>query len=179
MTTKKKESVERKSQSSKTKLTPTTQKETNTSTDPQEIFVDEDLEEKKLNLFDRAQEYMSDQSSKFSNVARSLMFGIIGTIWIISYTEAGLDFSNCWLFTALSLSLLYFLVDVIHYFWSAMSYLDVSNKTPQCMNPDQYDVQLRRMETISGRTVACFVIKFIVLIIAATAFCIGLYTKMV
>ena len=117
---------------------------------------------------------MSDLTSNFSTVARTLMFGIIGTIWIITYTEEGLNFSNPWLFAALSLCLFYFLVDVIHYFCCSMICQSISAKAKDSNTYDEYLKQKRRTEKNNRRSVVFIVIKFIVLIIAATACCIGL-----
>ena len=180
MTTKNQESLEDKSQTSKTRTRSKTEK-TNADISPiqQENSAKNNFKNDKIELHTRAQKFMSEQSDKFSTVARALMFGIIGTVWIIAYTEAGLSISNRWLIAALILSLLYFLVDVIHYFWNAMSYQDVSKQAKKCNDDEALDDQYDRMKAINGRSVTCVVIKFVVLILAATAFCIGLYTKMV
>ena len=78
--------------------------------------------EKKQNLLDETQKYMYQQSSKFSSVSRSLILGIIGTIWVLTYTEGKLRVPNNWLLYGLIGGLLFLLVDVIHYFWDSMSY---------------------------------------------------------
>lgn len=176
MTAKKQETT---SPSTKTIVTAQKQKnKANTNPKFQEKSPDEELEDFKAELFNEAQNEMSDLTSIFSNVARTLMFGIIGTIWIITYSEAGLDFPNGWLFAALSLCLFYFLVDVIHYFCSAMIYQDISKKAKDSKSFREYLVQKKRTYKNNRRTVICVIIKFAVLIIAAVAFCIGLYAKM-
>ena len=177
MTTKNQETV---SPSTKTNLTANKpKKRARTKAQQQEKSPEEELKTFKADLYNESQKEMSVLTGNFSTVARTLMFGIIGTIWIITYSEAGLNFSNSWLFAALCLCLFYFLVDVIHYFWSAMIYQNISRKAKECKTFGAYLVQKRRTEKNSCRTVACVVIKFIVLIISAIAFCIGLYTKMV
>ena len=176
MTTKNQETV---SPSTKTNLPENKQKkQANSKAEQQEIYP-EGLTELKADLYNESQNEMSDLTSNFSTVARTLMFGIIGTIWIITYTEEGLNFSNPWLFAALSLCLFYFLVDVIHYFCCSMICQSISAKAKECNTHDEYLKQKRRTEKNNRRSVVFIVIKFIVLIIAATAFCIGLYTKMV
>ena len=120
MTTKNQETV---SPSTKTSLPENKQKkQANSKAEQQEIYP-EGLTELKADLYNESQNEMSDLTSNFSTVARTLMFGIIGTIWIITYTDEGLNFSNPWLFAALSLCLFYFLVDVIHYFCCLMGLL--------------------------------------------------------
>lgn len=176
MTTKNQETV---SPSTKTSLPENKQKkQANSKAEQQEIYP-EGLTELKADLYNESQNEMSDLTSNFSTVARTLMFGIIGTIWIITYTDEGLNFSNPWLFAALSLCLFYFLVDVIHYFCCSMICQSISVKAKKCNTHDEYLKQKRRTEKNNRRSVVFIVIKFIVLIIAATAFCIGLYTKMV
>lgn len=177
MTTPKQET---KSQSNKTSALTSKQKtRTNTSPQQQEKSASEALEDYKANLFNKAQKEMSDLTGIFSNVARTLLFGIIGTIWVITYSEKGLDFSNCWLLTTLSLCLFYFLVDVIHYFFSAMIYQNISKKAKECEDFGQYLKQKERTYKINKRTVIIIYIKFIVLIIAALAFCKGLFVMMI
>ena len=176
MTTKNQETE---SPSTKTNLPENKQKkQANSKAEQQEIYP-EGLTELKADLYNESQNEMSDLTSNFSTVARTLMFGIIGTIWIITYTEEGLNFSNPWLFAALSLCLFYFLVDVIHYFCCSMICQSISAKAKDSNTYDEYLKQKRRTEKNNRRSVVFIVIKFIVLIIAATAFCIGLYTKMV
>ena len=176
MTTKNQETV---SPSTKTSLPENKQKKLANSKAEQQEICPEGLTEFKADLYNESQNEMSDLTSNFSTVARTLMFGIIGTIWIITYTEEGLNFSNPWLFAALSLCLFYFLVDVIHYFCCSMICQSISAKAKDSNTYDEYLKQKRRTEKNNRRSVVFIVIKFIVLIIAATAFCIGLYTKMV
>ena len=177
MTTKNQET---KSQSNKTTSTATKlEKRTNTPLQHQEKSADEELEEFKANLFNKAQKEMSDLTGIFSSVARTLLFGIIGTIWVITYTGEGLDFPNCWLLSSLSICLFYFLVDVIHYFFSAMIYQNISKKAKECETFKQYNVQKKRTYKINRNTVIIIYIKFIVLIIAALTFCKGLFAMMI
>lgn len=177
MTTKNQETE---SPSTKTSLPENKQKkQANSKAEQQKKSKKKNLVELKADLYNESQNEMSDLTSNFSTVARALMFGIIGTIWIITYSEEGLNFSNPWLFAALSLCLFYFLVDVIHYFCCSMICQSISVKAKKCNTHDEYLKQKRRTEKNNRRSVVFIVIKFIVLIIAATAFCIGLYTKMV
>ena len=177
MTTKNQETE---SPSTKTSVTTKTQKKRPpTSPQQQEKCPNEELEDFKAKLFTYAQKEMSELTGIFSNVARTLMFGIIGTIWVISFTEEGLKFSNRWLFAALSLCLVYFLVDVIHYFCSAMIYQNISNKAKKCETFGEYLKQKKRTYKINSRSVICIYIKFTVLTIAAFAFCKGLCVMMI
>ena len=164
MTTKNQETE---SPSTKTSLPENKQKkQANSKAEQQKKSNKENLVELKADLYNESQNEMSDLTSNFSTVART-------------YTDEGLNFSNPWLFAALSLCLFYFLVDVIHYFCCSMICQSISVKAKESNTYDEYLKQKRRTEKNNRLSVVFIVIKFIVLIIAATAFCIGLYTKMV
>ena len=73
-------------------------------------------------LLDECQNFHYAQSSKFSTLARTLVFGIIGTIWILSYSTNGFNPSNNCLLWSLIVSFLYLAVDECHYFWDSCFY---------------------------------------------------------
>ncbi len=58
------------------------------------------FEKRKQELQDEIQQFMYAQSSKFSSVARNLILGVIGTVWVLTYAEGTLNFPNGWLFPA-------------------------------------------------------------------------------
>lgn len=56
------------------------------------------------------QEYMYSQSSRFSSVSRSLIFGIIGTIWVITYSDGHMRIPNWALLFSLLADFFFYLV---------------------------------------------------------------------
>lgn len=133
------------------------------------------FEEKKQKLQDETQDYMYQQSSKFSSVSRNLVLGIIGTNWFLTYVDGKLRIPNLYLFASLLLGLMFLLVDVIHYFGDSVSYqkelysLD-GYKTEQ----DLIDKHESKMDKINKRSHIFIVTKFSLLVFASILFFIGL-----
>ena len=134
--------------------------------------------EKKQNLLDETQKYMYQQSSKFSSVSRSLILGIIGTIWVLTYTEGKLRVPNNWLLYGLIGGLLFLLVDVIHYFWDSMSYQRELYRLDKYKSQDELNENHENiMDYINKRSNSFLVAKFFILIISSGLFTYGLYLK--
>lgn len=136
------------------------------------------FKENKEKLQTETQHYMYDQSSKFSSVSRTLIFGIIGTIWVITYSEGMLHIPNYGLLISLIFGLLYMLTDVFHYFLDSVSYhkeiYDLDNYERQ---EDLDKIHEPKMDKINKRSYLFLIIKFVILIIAAVLFTAGLIAK--
>ena len=78
----------------------TTVKETTIETITEENLTD-NQQDKVQRLLDECQGFHYSQSSKFSSLARSLVLGVIGTIWVISYTHNGFVLATNWLLASL------------------------------------------------------------------------------
>lgn len=136
---------------------------------------DNTFEEKKQKLQDETQDFMYQQSSKFSSVSRNLVLGIIGTDWFLTYVDGKLRIPNLYLFISLLLGLMFLFVDVIHYFLDSMSYqkelyrLD-KYKTEQ----DLIHKHEPKMDKINKRSHNFIVVKFRLLVFASILFFIGL-----
>ena len=154
--------------------------------EPVELGSCQELESQNLNnftkrkqeLMDETQEYMYQQSSKFSSVSRYLIAGIIGTIWILTYTEGKLFIPNSFLLASLICSLLFLFVDVIHYFTDSKSYQKELYRFDDYKSQD--DLQMihePRMDSINKRSHGYIILKFCVLMCAAILFIIGLSLK--
>ncbi len=79
-------------------------------------------EEQIEKLLEECQGFKYTQSSNFSTLSRSIIFGIIGTLWVISYTEKEFTFPNNFALSAMCAAFVYLLVDLIHYFWDSCFY---------------------------------------------------------
>ena len=143
----------------------------------------ESLHRKGENSFDKRKEtlqnelqgFMYSQSSKLSSVSRNLVFGILGTIWIMTYAEGKLTIPTPQLFYALLFSLLFMAVDVLHYFLDSISY------HRQQYNLDTYKtfeelsyVYDRDMDGINKRSHKFILWKTLVLMIASILFVWGI-----
>ena len=73
-------------------------------------------------LLDECQGFHYAQSSNFSKLSRTIVFGVIGTIWVLAYSKEGFSPSNDWLLWALIVAFLYLVVDVGHYFSDSCFY---------------------------------------------------------
>lgn len=132
------------------------------------------LEEEKEELENMVQSFMGEQSGLFSSVSRTLIFGIIGTIWVISYSEKGVTIPNKYLLYSLAMSLFYLFADVCHYFWDAMSYQDESKKIWGYKTSEELDTELRKgLTKINKRSVNFIKVKWLGLILTAILFTIG------
>ena len=67
-------------------------------------------------LHAKCSEYAYEQSSKFSDVARTLIIGIIGGTWAASLKDGNFTEVNRALLMALISSCLYLAIDAIHYY---------------------------------------------------------------
>ena len=136
------------------------------------------FEQKKNKLQDETQEFMYNQSSKFSSVSRSLVLGMLGTIWVITYTDHIIDIPNNWLLHSLFVCLFFLLIDIIHYFWDSMSYHHELFKLDDYTSHEELDHEHeKRMDAISNRSHYFIIIKFIILLIGAAFFVIGIIDK--
>lgn len=133
------------------------------------------FKENKEKLQIETQKYMYDQSSKFSSVSRHLVFGIIGTIWVITYTDEGMYVPNCFLLWSLLAGLLYLFSDVFHYYLDSISYEREQQRIDKYRTQKQLDEDHEhKMDCINRRSHIFIHIKFIILIVCAICFIIGL-----
>ena len=121
---------------------------------------------------------MYQQSSKFSSVSRNLVLGIIGTIWVLTYTDGKLGIPNNWLLCSLIMGLLFLLVDVIHYFWDSVSYQRETYQLDKYKNQLELDKRHEpQMDSINKRSHRFIIAKFCILMLASLSFAIGLSLK--
>ena len=133
------------------------------------------FKENKEKLQIETQKYMYDQSSKFSSVSRHLIFGIIGTIWVITYTDEGIYLPNCYLLFSLLTGLFYLLCDVLHYYWDSKDYENELNQLDNYNNQKQLDeMHEQRMDCINKRSHFFIRLKFAILLVCSVSFIIGL-----
>lgn len=134
------------------------------------------FKENKERLQNELQEYMYSQSSKFSSVSRNLIFGILGTIWIMTYSEGRMSIPNPYLFYALLFSLLFLSVDVFHYFLDSISYHSQQYKLEKFKSQKEIEeAHEPQMDKINKRSHRFLIGKSIVLLIAGLLFLRGIW----
>ena len=121
-------------------------------------------------LLDECQDFHYKQSSNFSKLSRTLIFGVIGTIWVVAYSKEGFSPSNDWLLWALIVAFLYLVVDICHYFFDACFYRNEYFEFEKEKNISRHD------ELMSGRArLSYYAIcgKFIILCVVCLLFIVG------
>lgn len=132
--------------------------------------------EKREELENLAQQFMNAQSGNFSSVARKLIFGIIGTIWVITYTDGKLFIPNCWLLSSLLFGLLYLFIDVTQYYFYTMNYQNETKKLSKYpLEEDPKSKFDEAMKRINHRGIIIIKCKFFALLITAILFGVGLF----
>jgi len=135
----------------------------------------DDIKTRKKRLQNELQGYMYSQSSKLSSVSRNLIFGILGTIWVITYSEGKMTIANPYFFYALLSSLLFMIVDVFHYFLDSISYHRQQYKLDSYKSNEEIDnIYEKRMDKINNRSHYFLIGKTCVLILAALFFITGI-----
>lgn len=121
-------------------------------------------------LLDECQGFHYSQSSNFSKLSRTLVFGIIGTIWILSYTEQGFTPNNNWQIWTLIVGFIYLAVDVGHYFSDSCFYRSEYFHFEKEKNVFSHD---NRMNKRSQSSYCAIWGKFILLSIICILFIVG------
>lgn len=81
----------------------------------------------KKELLDSIQNNFIAQTQNLSKVSRTIAGVIIGTIWAICYKERTVDIPNGFILTGLIMSLFYFLVELVQYFFDSYYYHNKSD----------------------------------------------------
>lgn len=163
--------VSQKSETVSPKAKPRVQKDRQEAKQRKDKTFKEDWEKRQK----ETQEYMYSQSSKFSSVSRSLIFGIIGTIWVITYSDGHMRIPNWALLFSLLAGLLFLFSDVIHYYSDSVSYEDEQNRFDNYKTPEDLDNKHEpEMDRINKRSHIFINIKFVILIICSILFIVGL-----
>ncbi len=139
---------------------------------PQEALLKPNsFEEKRDKLQEELQGYYYGQSSKFSSVSRSLIFGILATIWVFIYTDGELSITNHVLLYALISGILYLVIDILHYFLDSLSYHKEQYRLDKYSNTEDIDnLHEPFMDSVNKRSFGFFITKFIVLSITSVLF---------
>lgn len=139
------------------------------------MIEDSNMEEK----LKECQEYHYNQSSKVSSLARTIVYGIIGTLWILIYSDNIYREPCLWIKIALGLSFAYLLLDLAHYFWDSCNYRNEYFRLEQERNRDGI---LHRheeyMDRVSKRSFHILKAKFISVLIISAVFLIGILVQL-
>ena len=134
-------------------------------------YLSKDEEDK---LEDKCKEYLYSQSSKFSSLSRTIVYSLIGVIWIVSYTETGFMLPNNTLLGALILGFIYLSVDIIHYFCDTCFYRSATSFLQENpLSKEMIEYHNKRMRKNGLRSFRWIIAKFSLLLIFVFIFFIG------
>ena len=134
------------------------------------------FEERKEKLQEETQQFMYAQSSKFSSVSRSLIFGILGTIWVLTYKEGRMTIPNDFLLSSLMLCLLYLFSDVIHYYTDSRAYKKELYRLDKYKTLEDLENQHEPiMDQINKNSHSFIIFNFCVLIFSSAYLIVGMF----
>lgn len=123
---------------------------------------------------EECQNYHYSQSSQVSALSRNIVYGVIGTSWVLIYANGVYHKPCVLLIITLALSFIYLLLDLAHYFSDSCSYrnqffrLDADKHTDGILfRHEEY------MDQVSKRSFHLLTAKFISILIVSITFIIS------
>lgn len=143
---------------------------------------DKELENEISERIDSCEHFHFVQSSKVSSISRNMIYGIVGTLWVLLYSPTDNKDAKSLcpvLLIALCGSFIYLVVDLVHYFWDACNYRseafridDQREKEGILFRHDEF------MAIVSKRSFFIFVLKFIMSVLVSVLFVIGIVIQL-
>ena len=121
-------------------------------------------------VHDTFRDYAYQQSSKFSEVARTLIWGILGGAWAASLSDGSFSEWNWQLCVAMMSALVYLGIDASHYCTDAIRYRNISKQIAD--NQSIQDVD-KKQKKITEASFYFFIGKLCALILATIFFIVG------
>ena len=119
--------------------------------------------------------FYNTQSTKVSQNTRTLVMGIITTIWVVSYNDGSFMLSNNWMIASLFIGFAYLAIDILHYFIDTCFYynklLSLEKKYGDKKYLTTYNQSLIKHSRLSYIWIW---IKFLSFVIIAFTFLIGI-----
>lgn len=120
---------------------------------------------------EECQKYHYNQSSKVSTLSRNIIYGMIGTCWVLLYSNNTYHKPCVGLLITLSLCFAYLLIDLIHYFSDSCSYrnayfvLDANRTNENILNTHESN-----MTRVSKRSYVWLHVKFWTMLLVSIVF---------
>lgn len=125
------------------------------------------------------QDYHYSQSSKTSSLSRNIVFGIIGTCWVLIYANGSYHKPCLYIIITLGLSFVYLLLDLAHYFSDSCSYRNEYFRLERDKNTEGILYRHEEyMDGVSKRSFHLLIAKFICVLIIAVIFLIGILCQL-
>lgn len=140
------------------------------------LCIDEQsFDEKKDKLQDETQNFKYSQSKSCSAIGRQMALGMLGTTWTILITPSHSYCMNKLLFVSQILVVAFLLCDVLQYFLDTISYHFEISRFDNYKTKDDLDKKHEKfMDKVYKRSFSFFMVKNILLLIAALVFIIGI-----
>lgn len=139
-------------------------------------------QETKKNFEDSIEEgqgFYNAQSSKVSQNIRTLVMGVIAIVWLVSYKNGVFELPHWLLVTALFLSFIYLVIDILHYFRDSCFYynklISLEQNYGQKTYLKEYNHALIKHSKVSYRWIWA---KVIVFAIIAILFLVGMFYQL-
>ncbi len=120
------------------------------------------------------QGYRYSQSSKFSSVSRTLIFGIIGTVWTIILNSEKGSICHPLLTGSLLLSIVYLIFDVQHYYKDSKNYYNRQFELCKATTNADLDDHDIKMDELSKNSQCYVKWKYWLLWLSVITFLIGM-----
>lgn len=134
-------------------------------------------QETKDELINEVSDYQYKQSGQVSTLCRYVIYGIVGTVWVLSYVNGNLEKPNILLLLSIIFSFIYLLLDVIHYYMDTFFYYRESHKLMNdCITEENH---AKCMVETSKRSFVLLTHKFILTIIISLLFVGGMILKFI
>lgn len=129
---------------------------------------------KKRELLDSVQQDYIAQSNTLSIVNRTITGVILGTIWAICYKENAIKTPNIWLTFSLILSLIFFLIELAHYFTDSRFYHNMSDEMVKSEMNFDYKKKHKEIQRHSKCSYRFLLAKSGVVLLLSIIFVIGI-----
>lgn len=124
-----------------------------------------------------AQDYYFGQSEKVTTISRTLVFGMIATIWVVWYRDGDMNDLHWVLVSALCMCFVYLLLELILYFANACFYhKQLDNLDKHFGKKDYLDKEYNdNLQAFSKRAYVWLIVKFSFFLLSAVCFLLGMF----
>lgn len=120
--------------------------------------------------------FLRSQADSAAVVARTMACAMIGVVWAFSFNNGNFTIPTGWLLSSLVSNILFFLIDLLHYFSDTCVYHSQTIKLQEAKTNNDYDETLyeSKMTLHSKVSFGFFVTKCFICLIAGVLLLIGI-----
>jgi len=138
------------------------------------------LSEKYDQAIEEAQSFYADQSGKVATISRSIVFGMIGTIWVVWYSDGEIKDIHFVTLLSMFFCFVYLMYDVFLYFQNALFYHDKLVQLEDNFKKSNYLDKSYSDELLNYSKKACANMKrkYWIFIFVSVSFVVGMYCQL-